>query len=114
MPSVFIIEPDNNDLLTSLSQDPLLKELEIKHIQVDPQKRQWIISFKGSKKGPDYFWDEMKAKIIAQIPEIVSVEFAWESDNYIEEVVKKFPGPVSAPPPEQNPRTVGEMVEGGD
>ncbi|NLY11462.1 MAG: PolC-type DNA polymerase III [Firmicutes bacterium] len=107
MPSVFIIEPDNNDLLTSLSQDPLLKELEIKHIQVDPQKRQWIISFKGSKKGPDYFWDEMKAKIIAQIPEIVSVEFAWESDNYMEEVVKKFPGPVSAPPPEPKPKNGG-------
>jgi DNA polymerase-3 subunit alpha (Gram-positive type) len=96
---IYFIEPENTDFLQSLSQDPIINATKIKRIEIDPSLRRWTLHMHGQMPGTQEFWDDIATRIIAAIPEVDVVEFAWEQvsveEAYMEQVLKGFtPQPV--------------------
>lgn len=86
--------------MSQLSSDPVLREIEIKHIEIDPKQKCWTIVFSGEPTGSHIFWDQLATKLTASIKEITKIKFQWEtklsddSDNdYMANLVKNFKGP---------------------
>jgi DNA polymerase-3 subunit alpha (Gram-positive type) len=96
---IYFVEPENTDFLQSLSQDPIINATKIKRIEIDPSLRRWTLHMHGQMPGTQEFWDDIATRIIAAIPEVDVVEFAWEQvsveEAYMEQVLKGFtPQPV--------------------
>lgn len=109
----YYIEPENKFFLASLSSNPLLKELEIAKIGIDPVNKSWTFVFEGSPQGEDSLWEELEKTIKNIQPDLVSVKFTWTSDSkeekiqdsdhaYLEKAIKQVNGTAinygSAPP----------------
>ncbi|NLJ80651.1 MAG: PolC-type DNA polymerase III [Firmicutes bacterium] len=93
----YYFKPEDNQFLISLNPNPLLEELEIKEICIDPDNRSWIFSFSGAKRGTDQFWLQMEKEIKRAVPEVGRVLFEWEEEetSYMEEAIKSVvPQPV--------------------
>lgn len=95
MDSVVIIKPENNQVLTQLSPDPILKSVTIKQIEVNQAKRSWTVVFEGNKQGSKDFWDQLASQLVDNISEIDQVNFVWDQpqDDYMESLMKNFKGP---------------------
>lgn len=104
MAELYYIEPENTDFLQTLSADPVLKKTKIRKIAIDPNLRKWILHMQGQRPGTQQFWDGLAEKITSSIPEVETVEFAWDEtsdeESYMEQVLKGFaPQPVQYSPP---------------
>ncbi len=100
MGSIFIVRPENDDFLTSLSPSPLLRNVKVKQIEVDPNKRCWTVLFSGSAQGNPEFWNSIADQLTRSVSEIDVVTFAWEQetvqeerDTYMDDVLRSFTGP---------------------
>mgnify|MGYP000861811438 CR=1 FL=1 len=104
MNRVFIIQPENNDILTQVSTDPLVSSVEILQVQVEPEHRRWKVLFAGKPRGTASFWQQLADQLTSRIPEIDQVIFQWEEQleeiesddsdqNYMENILKNFKGP---------------------
>ncbi|HHT72498.1 MAG TPA: PolC-type DNA polymerase III [Firmicutes bacterium] len=108
MAEMYFIEPENTGFLQTLSPDPVLREVQIKKIAIDPTLRKWTFHMQGQRPGTQAFWDDLGKKIAAAIPEVDLVEFTWEQPSpeeaYMEQVLKGFtPQPVQYSPPSSPP-----------
>ncbi|NLJ75546.1 MAG: PolC-type DNA polymerase III [Firmicutes bacterium] len=105
MASRYYLKPESTDFLASLCPSPLVTDLVIKQIGIDPDKRVWTFYFSGPRRGTAEFWNELGEKIKTAVPEILHVEFEWEEESleeYMEQVVKSFamqPVKYSSPTP---------------
>lgn len=95
MDSVVIIKPNNNQVLTQFSPNPILKTISIKQIEVNQKERCWNVVFEGKKEGSPEFWDQLANQLVANISEIDQVKFIWDEpkDDYMESLMKNFKGP---------------------
>lgn len=116
MAEMYVIEPESTAFLQSLSSDPILKQVQIKQIAVEPALRKWTFRMLGQRPGTQAFWDDLARQIAAAIPEVEAVEFTWEAagdeQSYMQQVIKGFtPKPVQysppSPPPEARQRRAG-------
>lgn len=112
--SSFFIEPENKFFLASLNADPLLQDLEIERIGVDPQSRTWTFVLKGRPKGSPELWDQLHTAIKQLHPGVADVRFQWtgrvedvqpeelrqSEDEYLENAIKQVNGkPIDYSPP---------------
>ena len=84
MPSYFL-RPEKDDFLSSLHGDPLLAEVSIKEIGIDPERHKWVFFLRGAQKGSAELWAEVADAVKAAVPEVAEVSFVWEekeSDDY--------------------------------
>ncbi|HOB39917.1 MAG: PolC-type DNA polymerase III [Limnochordia bacterium] len=90
----FYIEPENKFFLASLSSHPLVQELEIARIGVDPQTKAWTFVLKGSPRGEQALWDELSQAVKQLHPEVAEVRFEWTEPeaNYIGNAIKQVNG----------------------
>ncbi|HHT42828.1 MAG TPA: PolC-type DNA polymerase III [Firmicutes bacterium] len=97
----FSIEPENRFFLASLSSHPLVQQLEIECIGVDPQRRAWTFVLKGAPQGDPALWDELRQAVRNLHPEVAHVSFEWtdaakepnESEQaYLENAIKQVNG----------------------
>jgi hypothetical protein len=88
----FYIEPENKFFLASLSSDPLIQEVEIERIGVDPEARMWTFVLKGQPKGEQTLWDRLSQAVKELHPEVAEVRFEWT-------------GPAQEPRQEERTRT---------
>lgn len=77
----FILEPDDRYILASLSSNPIASQLEVAHIEVDPQRREWTIFIKGTPQGDTELWDELSKALRDQVPEVLSVRLEWTMES---------------------------------
>jgi len=77
--TAFYIEPENKFFLASLSAHPVVQELEIERIGVDPSTRTWTFVLKGAPRGDETLWKELAEAVQSQHPEVAQVRFAWTS-----------------------------------
>ena len=113
----FYIEPENKFFLASLSSDPLIQEVEIERIGVDPEARMWTFVLKGQPKGEQTLWDRLSQAVKELHPEVAEVRFEWTGpaqeprqeeehepeDVYLENAIKQVNGrPTNYGPPLPN------------
>jgi len=94
--SVYVIKPEQN-VLSRLTNDPLVREVQIKSIEVDPEQQSWKIILMGKPKGTQQLWDQLAMQLTQQINAVKHVVFEWEeptapSDDiaYMDAVIKNF------------------------
>ncbi|NMB02669.1 MAG: PolC-type DNA polymerase III [Firmicutes bacterium] len=99
----YYIEPENKFLLASFSSHPLLKQLEVERIGIDPDNRSWTFVVKGAPQGEQHVWEELEKAIKDMQPDVLAVNFEWTGTNeeeqvndpdhaYLEDVIKRFNG----------------------
>ena len=81
MAEMYFIRPDNADFLASVSDHPLIKQVKIKEIAIDPVLRKWTLHMDGARAGTEEFWDDIARKLKSSIPEVDYIEFAWEEKS---------------------------------
>lgn len=119
MAEMYFIRPDNADFLASVSDHPLIKQVKIKEIAIDPVLRKWTLHMDGARAGTEEFWDDIARKLKSSIPEVDYIEFAWEEksdeESYMEQIVKGFtPQPVQYSTPGGNGNGNGTGFENGN
>ena len=60
----YYIEPENKFLLASISSHPIVQQLEIERIGIDPEERTWTFVLKGSPQGDQQIWDEIRTTML--------------------------------------------------
>lgn len=118
MAAVYVVQPDNEKFLSSFSDHPLIKQATVEEIRVYPDERKWIILLKDQFPGNQELWDQVAAKVSGSVGQVDRVEFEWKKpkDDYMEQVVKSFPGPeviTTTPPPNGGSNTNGNGNGGG-
>lgn len=77
--TTFYIEPENKFFLATLSSHPLVQELEIERIGVDPETKTWSFVLKGSPRGEQALWEELEQAVKGLHPGVANVQFQWTS-----------------------------------
>lgn len=94
----YYLKPENRFYFATISTHPLAQELEIEEIGVDPEKREWTFTLKGSPRGDQSFWDALALIIQGQVTGVSNVVFTWEdakakesesNDSYLENAIKQ-------------------------
>lgn len=111
----YYIEPENKFLLASISSHPIVQQLEIERIGIDPEERTWTFVLKGSPQGDQQIWDEIRTTIQNKHPDVAAVHFKWTSSEkqaeeeseqaYLEKAIKHVNGRTiaySSTPPNGN------------
>lgn len=96
MAPVYVIQPDNDDFLTSFAKDPVLQDICIRHIEVHPEKKTWYVHLSGACRGSAELWEQVARDMAAAVSAIDQVEFRWEEqeDDYMLKVMQSFAGPM--------------------
>ncbi len=92
MPSYFL-KPERDDFLTSLHPDPLLEQVQIKEIGIDPERHTWVFFLRGPARGDEQLWLEVAEAIKKTVPQVADVRFAWEEesdDDYLKKAIEQI------------------------
>lgn len=88
----YFLKPEKDDFLSSLHPDPLLDQVQIKEIGIDPERHRWVFFLRGAQLGSEELWLEVAAAVKNTVPQVAEVRFAWEEesdDDYLKKAIEQ-------------------------